>query len=182
LRVYRNADGEALWEIAQPVPRLPIEISSLFSSPSPSWYIPTETDTSLATSTVGPNLGQLAHESAAYDYAGHGHANQNQRWTLPGYPSRYEPYALCDSQAISLPSSPFHPVKALDSTFYDPFPRVVGYGEIYTDDARMRPGDGIRRHCFNCRVAETTTWRRSTLNFGKLVRLTRSSSEMTFFF
>jgi hypothetical protein len=148
-------------------------MSSQFSSTPSSWYIPAETltDSTLATFTTGPNLGHLAHESEAYDYAGRGHAYQDQRWTLPGYPSRYKPNAICGPQAISLPSSPFQPVKALDSTFYDAFPRVVGYGAIYTDDARMKPGDGIRRQCFNCRVAETTTWRRSMLSFGKLVRL-----------
>jgi hypothetical protein len=164
------------------MPHLPTPMSSQFSSSPPSWYIPAETltDSPLATSTTGPNLGHLAHGSVAYDNAGRDHAYHNQRWTLPGYPSRYEPYAICDP--ISLPSSPFQPVQTPDGAFYDPFPRVVGYGAIYTDDARMKPGDGIRRQCFNCRVAETTTWRRSMINFGKLVRLTRLSSGMTFFF
>ncbi|KAI0284766.1 hypothetical protein BC826DRAFT_878932, partial [Russula brevipes] len=43
------------------------------------------------------------------------------------------------------------------------------YEVLYTDDARMKLGDGIRRQCFNCRAVETTTWRRSMLSQGKLL-------------
>jgi hypothetical protein len=155
-------------------------MSSQFSSPPPSWYIPAETDSLLATSTAGPNFGHLALGSVAYDRPARDHAYHNQRWTLPCYPCRYEPRVVWDP--IGLPSSASRPVKALDGTFYGPFPRFVGYRVVYTDDARMKPGDGVHRQCFNCRITETTTWRRSMLNLGKLVRLTRSSSRMTFFF
>ncbi|KAI0247091.1 hypothetical protein BJV78DRAFT_1076851, partial [Lactifluus subvellereus] len=43
------------------------------------------------------------------------------------------------------------------------------YEVIYTDDARMKLGDGIRRQCFNCGAVETVTWRRSMLSPGKLL-------------
>ena len=51
------------------------------------------------------------------------------------------------------------------------FPRIRTVGIIFTDDARKKLGDGIHRWCFNCRATETTTWRRSSLSPGKLVRL-----------
>ncbi|KAH9967569.1 hypothetical protein BC827DRAFT_1089877, partial [Russula dissimulans] len=43
------------------------------------------------------------------------------------------------------------------------------YEIIYTDDASMKLGNGVRRRCFNCGATETTTWRRSTISYGKLL-------------
>ncbi|KAJ6475999.1 hypothetical protein C8R47DRAFT_916478, partial [Mycena vitilis] len=40
---------------------------------------------------------------------------------------------------------------------------------LYTDDAMMKPSDGVRRRCFNCTAADTSTWRRSNLSPGKLL-------------
>jgi hypothetical protein len=49
------------------------------------------------------------------------------------------------------------------------FPRIRAFGVVYTDDAKMKLGEGVRRRCFNCKAIETTTWRRSSLSPGKLV-------------
>ncbi|KAH9967574.1 hypothetical protein BC827DRAFT_1088099, partial [Russula dissimulans] len=43
------------------------------------------------------------------------------------------------------------------------------YEIIYTDDASMKLGNGVRRRCSNCEATETTTWRRSTIRHGKLL-------------
>ncbi|KAI9460736.1 hypothetical protein F5148DRAFT_965423, partial [Russula earlei] len=43
------------------------------------------------------------------------------------------------------------------------------YEVVYTDDARTKLGNGMRRLCTNCRATETTTWRRSMLTLGKLL-------------
>ncbi|KAH9031558.1 hypothetical protein EDB84DRAFT_1271018, partial [Lactarius hengduanensis] len=40
---------------------------------------------------------------------------------------------------------------------------------VYTDDARRKLGEGVRRWCFNCRAVDTSTWRRSSLSQGKLL-------------
>jgi hypothetical protein len=40
---------------------------------------------------------------------------------------------------------------------------------IYTDDATTKLNDRIRRRCFNCCTTDTSTWRRSSLNPGKVV-------------
>ncbi|KAH9059113.1 hypothetical protein EDB87DRAFT_829796 [Lactarius vividus] len=49
------------------------------------------------------------------------------------------------------------------------FSRIEVFGVVYTDDARRKLGEGVRRWCFNCRAVETTTWRRSSLSPGKLL-------------
>ena len=42
---------------------------------------------------------------------------------------------------------------------------------FYTEDANVRLTQRIRRQCFNCKTTETSTWRRSLLRTGKLVRV-----------
>ena len=42
---------------------------------------------------------------------------------------------------------------------------------VHTDDAATKLTDGIRRRCFNCCTTDTSTWRRSNLSPGKVVRL-----------
>jgi hypothetical protein len=41
---------------------------------------------------------------------------------------------------------------------------------VHTDDAATKLSDRVRRRCFNCCTTETSTWRRSSLNPGKVVR------------
>jgi len=170
LHVTRNPDSEASEEIAQPIPRLPIPMSSWSPLHTPSLYIPSDTGPSLAAATAGSKPEHLAFESAVDDYAGRDHAYHNHRWTFSAPACRYDPHVQWNS--IGLPPSLSQSVNARDGTFGEPFPRFIGYGAIYTDDARMKLGDGVRRQCFNCRATETTTWRRSMLSSGKLVCLT----------
>ena len=55
---------------------------------------------------------------------------------------------------------------------YDCFsPGCGSNGLSYTDEANTKLSNQIRRRCFNCSATETSTWRRSVLNAGKLVRL-----------
>ncbi|KAJ8094012.1 hypothetical protein PM082_009899 [Marasmius tenuissimus] len=45
-----------------------------------------------------------------------------------------------------------------------------GSGEItYTEDAATKLSDRVRRRCFNCGTIDTSTWRRSNLNPGKVL-------------
>lgn len=41
---------------------------------------------------------------------------------------------------------------------------------MHTDDAASKETQYLRRRCFNCRATEPPSWRRSTLNPGKIVR------------
>jgi hypothetical protein len=45
------------------------------------------------------------------------------------------------------------------------------FNAIYTDDATTKLNDRIRRRCFNCCTTDTSTWRRSSLNPGKVVSI-----------
>lgn len=117
-------------------------------------------------SAAGPNLEQVAHKSAVYEYTHRGHDDCCDGWrfsaSIRGHDERIPGCPL------SLPISPSYP---LSGKIDEPFPKFHTFGTIYTDDARMKLGNGIHRLCFNCRAAETKTWRRSKLNPGKMVCL-----------
>ncbi|KAJ7598132.1 hypothetical protein C8J56DRAFT_769335 [Mycena floridula] len=40
---------------------------------------------------------------------------------------------------------------------------------MYTEDAATKLSDRVRRRCFNCCTTDTSTWRRSNLNPGKVL-------------
>lgn len=50
-----------------------------------------------------------------------------------------------------------------------PYPGQANY-IIHTDDASTKLSDRVRRKCYNCRTTDTSTWRRSSLTPGKVVR------------
>ncbi|KAH8979155.1 hypothetical protein EDB86DRAFT_3067104 [Lactarius hatsudake] len=49
------------------------------------------------------------------------------------------------------------------------YPGQHQFNAIYTDDATTKLNDRIRRRCFNCCTTDTSTWRRSSLNPGKVL-------------
>ncbi|KAI0248966.1 hypothetical protein BJV78DRAFT_1231194, partial [Lactifluus subvellereus] len=49
------------------------------------------------------------------------------------------------------------------------YPGQHQFNAIYTDDATTKLNDRIRRRCFNCATTDTSTWRRSSLNPGKVL-------------
>ena len=51
-----------------------------------------------------------------------------------------------------------------------PLPGQNHYSIGYTDDAATKLSDRVRRRCFNCCTTDTSTWRRSNLSPGKVVR------------
>jgi hypothetical protein len=152
--------------IAQPTPRLPISVPSQSHLHPSSWHIPSETEPILNVSTAGTNLERPAYTGAAYEFT----RNDDHRYhyDLSAPPRRYDLSALEHHLDLPLPQS--HYISGPSGTLHQFFPRIRAYEVLYTDDARMKLGDGIRRQCFNCRAVETTTWRRSMLSQGKLVR------------
>ena len=157
------------------MPRLPIPTLSQLPLHSPSWNISSETGSPLAGSTAGSNLEHPAYRSTLYDYHAPSDSGDHcYSWRFSSPPYGYSAHG--PGRPLGHPHPPPQFVEAQDYTFNDPFPRLMGYGTIFTDDARMKLGDGIRRQCFNCRATETTTWRRSMLSQGKLVRLISSFS------
>lgn len=76
------------------------------------------------------------------------------------------PIKLEDSSSLVVPSQ---------SSFY-PRPPAVSYLPTHpglpvqhTDDAASKETQYLRRRCFNCHTTEPPSWRRSTLNPGKIV-------------
>lgn len=47
--------------------------------------------------------------------------------------------------------------------------QTQNYQIMFTDDASTKLSDRVRRKCFNCSTTDTSTWRRSSLNPGKVV-------------
>ena len=166
--INRSSDREAFEKIAQPTPRLPIPMS--FQSPSlaPPYYTPSETESVLGFSIPGFDPEGTANRSTTCDYPRRSRGDCCCGWGLSAPARGYNSYLPGYPIGLTLSSSQF--VQPGDNTLDEPFPRFRTYGTIYTDNAAMKPGDGIRRRCSNCRATETVTWRRSPLSPEKLVR------------
>lgn len=132
---------------------------------SSSWYIPSETES-------GPSPEPPALNSTVYDNGRSGCGDHCLGWEISTPETGYDAHLLGHPPGlpVSLPRS----LNGRGGTVDGHSPRFKAYGTIYTDDVRMKLGDAIRRQCFNCRATHTTTWRRSTLSRGKLVRFTVS--------
>ena len=104
----------------------------------------------------GPGMNQ-----AAYPYPPHARypADPNQHQMYPPS-SHYSP----QSNNVS--------TRSIRPTFVasHPIPASAPY-IVHTDDAATKLNDRIRRKCYNCRTTDTSTWRRSSLTPGKVVRI-----------
>lgn len=68
--------------------------------------------------------------------------------TLPG----------CEPYSVQMPT-----------TSYPGGPLNNSIPVLYTEDAATKLSNRVRRRCFNCFTTNTSTWRRSSLNPGKMV-------------
>ncbi|KAH7931176.1 hypothetical protein BV22DRAFT_1190483 [Leucogyrophana mollusca] len=80
---------------------------------------------------------------------------------------------LEDSTPIIVPSQTgFHPLLHAHPHHPSYLPSANGPGSVpiqHTDDAASKETQYLRRRCFNCHTTEPPSWRRSTLNPGKIV-------------
>lgn len=132
-----------------------------------SWRIPSETGSALDISTAGSSPQPLAYASTTYDQDYRG--SYDYGWEFPAHARGYDAHVLEHHPGLRFAPSQF--IRGPRGTLSHLFPRIRAYEIIYTDDARMKIGDRVRRQCFNCRAIQTTTWRRSKLSQGKLVCL-----------
>jgi hypothetical protein len=147
-------------------------VSSASPLLSPSSHIFSETRSGFDTSTAGSrNSEQPADTNLAHDFARHGDYFHG-RESVP--PSRiYDGRAL--NQPLDPPSGPASSQFINPRDMVDQHPRTeahpLAHPVMFTDtgNAGLRLCDRLRRQCFNCKATTTTTWRRSTLNPGKLV-------------
>jgi hypothetical protein len=141
---------------------------SLFSS----WHTPSESSSIPGAPSARPNREHehIGVVGVGYDYPHPGDYHYGLEHSIPLHRYDARPRVLEEPLDLSLTPPQFinGPSGRLDQLF----PRIRIYEVVYTDDAKMKIGDGVRRQCFNCRAIETTTWRRSMLSPGKMVRLT----------
>ncbi|KAG7086229.1 hypothetical protein E1B28_002199 [Marasmius oreades] len=101
---------------------------------------------------------------------GHGHLpSHSQR--EPYAPERYAPGAQGQG-AGGFPPPPQQPSSTGGKG--NVYPSGAGpptsTGEVvYTEDAATKLSDRVRRRCYNCYTTDTSTWRRSNLNPGKVL-------------
>lgn len=139
----------------------------LLSLASP-YYTSSETGSGLDFSIPGFNPEGLDDRSTTYDYLRRGRDDCCCGRGLSAHAREYNSHDPGYPMGLTLSSPQF--AQPRDDTLGEPLPGFRTYGTIYTDDAMIKPGNGIRRRCSNCRATETRTWRRSTLNLEKLVR------------
>jgi len=169
LHVTRNADSEDFEKIPRSTHLLPISAPS--QPPLPfSRHIPFETGSVLSAPPAVYNPEHLAYKGTVYDNAHRVRDNYRDGSELTAFARGYDGHFLGRPRSLplSLPPSLNNRGGMLDESF----PRLQTYRAIYyTDDATIKLGDDDRRRCFNCGATETTTWRRSKLSLGKMVRL-----------
>ena len=90
-------------------------------------------------------------------------ADSQYHWHLPPYmaPGHADPLTNTN---LSIPRDLSPPEQLPSSTYQDRLP-------CQTSDLNTRLTQAIKRRCFNCCTTDTSAWRRSRLNRGKLVSL-----------
>jgi hypothetical protein len=89
--------------------------------------------------------------------------------------SMHSPYPMAHAYPshATVPSMGTAPAPSMrDNQTYAPTASHI----TLTDDATTKLSDRVRRRCFNCCTSDTSTWRRSNLSPGKVVRLFLLSS------
>ncbi|KXN89476.1 Zinc finger transcription factor Trps1 [Leucoagaricus sp. SymC.cos] len=79
---------------------------------------------------------------------------------------------LEDSSSMMVPSHPFYRPQSSGGVPPMTMPYMAPHNGLHvqhTDDAASKETQYLRRRCFNCHTTEPPSWRRSTLNPGKIV-------------
>ncbi|KAH0588023.1 hypothetical protein H2248_006759 [Termitomyces sp. 'cryptogamus'] len=74
-----------------------------------------------------------------------------------------------ENAAIKLEDTPSLVVPSQQAFYSRPSSYHAGLPVQHTDDAASKETQYLRRRCFNCHTTEPPSWRRSTLNPGKIV-------------
>ncbi|EIN09394.1 hypothetical protein PUNSTDRAFT_51669 [Punctularia strigosozonata HHB-11173 SS5] len=106
-------------------------------------------------------------------YDARGHYGASPSYAYPAPPHQFHP-------SIQYPHPGHYPPPgARHYAVHHQGPPTYGSGQgythhppqdiVHTDDAATKLSDRVRRRCFNCCTTDTSTWRRSSLNPGKVL-------------
>jgi hypothetical protein len=115
--------------------------------------------------------GAESERSRAYYQQSSGHTESLYR-VQPRTEIHYPPTHEGPTRAAAyLPAAHVVPTQISNGAHEIPshYPGQQPFNAIYTDDATTKLNDRIRRRCFNCCTTDTSTWRRSSLNPGKVL-------------
>ena len=174
--------------------RPPSRITTMSNSPSPS--VDRSTNSTPHIRRSPPELQQQQHQPMypqSYDQRHHHYTQRGQPISHPPYsypPQPYEqryehhhPHSQHQDPRSQYHAQPYFSVPIMAHPPPPPPQMRDNYGRqyppinqppvtiVHTDDAATKLTDGIRRRCFNCCTTDTSTWRRSNLSPGKVVRL-----------
>ena len=178
----------------------PPPIATMSSSPSPSLSVDRSSNSTPHIRRTPPNLQQQQQQQPMYppSYDQRHHYAQRDPISHPPYsypPQPFEPQQRYEHHHPQHPHSqhpdshsqyhtqPYFNVPTMAHPQPPPPQMRDNYGRqyppinqapvtiVHTDDAATKLTDGIRRRCFNCCTTDTSTWRRSNLSPGKVVRL-----------
>ena len=166
---YANSEAVDAEAIARSTSRLPNAVFSQSPLQFSSRDMPSEPGSILGTSTARFASPDQQAYTGMGDITCRGDCCYGREFFPPA--RGCEP---CDPHAINCPldfsSTPFQSSVTSPKSTID----LLSHGTpaiLFTDDAKMKLGDRIRRQCFNCKTTATKAWRRSVLSPGKMVCL-----------
>lgn len=113
-------------------------------------------------------------DSLAYSDQHAEHAQLQPENYIPAYPDAHDATNIKveDSGPMMVPSHPFYRPQSSGGMPPMPVSYMQSHNGLHvqhTDDAASKETQYLRRRCFNCHTTEPPSWRRSTLNPGKIV-------------
>ena len=163
---FANCEASDAGAVAQSTSRLPNAVFSNSSLQFSSRHIPSESGSVLGTSTAR----FTNPEQQAYTSMGDITCRGNCCYGRELFPSAggYDAHAL--KYPLDIPSTLSQSSFTSPTNTNDPLSHgTPAHPVFFTDDAKMKLGDRVRRQCSNCRTTATKVWRRSVLSSGKMV-------------
>jgi hypothetical protein len=147
----------------------------MVKSPPPSAASTNRNSSSSAPPPLPPSPsehGQYRPGRGYSDDARFGHPSQQSAYAYHagGAPPGFHVYTPSQSYAHQLPPSTEGGRNGFAGSTASGMVGSENVEITHTDDAATKLSDRVRRRCFNCCTTETSTWRRSSLNPGKVVR------------
>jgi GATA-binding protein len=114
----------------------------------------------------------IRHDQPYPTYGQEQHYSCRQE-TYPPYYDFEDPSIKFEGTSPNMVQQQSNFYRSLPSSHQIPMPYLPPYNNVipiqYTDDAASKETQYLRRRCFNCHTTEPPSWRRSTLNPGKIV-------------